>query len=140
MAGTSRAAQPALNTVERLYPDGTCSSAHDHDFSRIYSFHSYNVGWNYSDKTRSEHWLGGEIVRLYREHGFDAIGISEIFEVEYDASKLKEVDERRGKILDSLLEALRAASSSAGQPANSSNSWHESSEWSGRKDAHCFYI
>ena len=96
MAAMSSAAQPAQQTGVPLWPDAELTDVPDGTFSRIYSFHAYNVGWNYTDKNRSEKWLADEIVRLYQENGFDAIGISEIFEVEYDddAAKKKSVEER----------------------------------------------
>jgi hypothetical protein len=45
-------------------------------------------------------------MKLWSEIGFHAIGISEVFEVEYPQGILEEVDARRQEILSSLLAQL----------------------------------
>ena len=134
---TSSVAQPAQQTAASFWPDKGRTDVHGEAFSRIYSFHAYNVGWNWTDKGRNEEWLGREISTLYEEYNFDAVGISEIFEVEYgdDENMNRQVEERRKRILDFLVHALAGASSSTGQPAQS-----EKRKWLGRTDGHCMYI
>ena len=138
---TSSVAQPAQQTAASFWPTYSLPSRrtefHGEAFSRIYSFHAYNVGWNWTDKKRNEEWLGREISKLYEQYNFDAVGISEIFEVEYgdDENMNRRVEKRREQILTFLLHALAAASSSAGQPAKSENR-----KWLGRIDGHCMYI
>ena len=134
---TSSAAQPAQQTAASFWPDKGRTDVHGEAFSRIYSFHAYNVGWNWTDKGRDEEWLGREISKLYEQYNFDAVGISEIFEVEYgdDENMNRQVEKRRKQILDFLLHALAGASSSTGQPAQS-----EKRKWLGRTDGHCMYI
>ena len=134
---TSSAAQPAQQNATSLWPGERRTDVHGEAFSRIYSFHAYNVGWNWTDKGRDEKRLGKEISKLYEECNFDAIGISEIFEVEYDNDvEMKDkVEKQRDKILAHLLRALAAASSRAQQRAKSENP-----KWLGRIDGHCLYI
>ena len=82
------------------------SSAGQPSSSLVYSFHAYNVGWNFTDKKRTAQWLGKELVQHWHEHGFNAIGISEVFEIEYAAPQKLHVDVCRKEILASLLKQL----------------------------------
>ena len=60
----------------------------------VFGFSAYNVGWQFNDKKRDAWWLGAELVRHWHESNFHAIGISEVFEVEYPAADIGNVDER----------------------------------------------
>lgn len=84
----------------------------------VYRFAAYNVGWNYNDKKRSAEWLSDEIVKVWQEHSFHAIGISEIFEVDYP-------EDQPEAVLQTLVEALEMRTAMS---------------WKGRQDGHCFYI
>ena len=72
----------------------------------VYSFHAYNVGWNNTDNQRDAWWLGTEVVRGWKEHKFHAIGISEVFEVDYPADEIKKFNDRRQRILEDLVKRL----------------------------------
>ena len=93
--------------------------------SPVYSFHAYNVGWNITDKERDAWWLGTEVVRDWKENKFHAIGISEVFEVEYLADEIEKVDHRRQSILEGLVKRLNAQACAG---------------WCGQQDAHTLYI
>ena len=101
-AAESRAAQPAM-----------------------YVFDAYNVGWSLTDKKRTPALLGDELIRLWREHAYHAIGLSEIFEIEYPPDQLPHVREKRETICKVLLRMLTEASNL---------------EWRARPDAHHLYI
>ena len=95
-AATRSAEQPASSTAEQAATSqAATSSAEQPALSQVYKFHGYNLGWNYTDKQRSAQWLSEELVRLWNEHGFHAIGLSEVFEIEYPRTTLLEVDARR---------------------------------------------
>ena len=74
-------------------------SAAQPDLSQVYTFHAYNLGWNYTDNRRTTQWLCEEVVRRWRGHAFAAIGLSEVFEIDYPSTQLAQVDERRRGIL-----------------------------------------
>ena len=100
----------------------TCSAAQP----RSYVFDAYNVGWSLTDKRRTPEHLGEELVQLWCDHHFHAIGLSEIFEIEYkDEAVRAQVKTRREGIRDVLLETLGKVS---GRP------------WCARLDAHHMYI
>ena len=63
--------------------------------SPVYSFHAYNVGWNITDSQREAWRLGTEVVRDWEENKFHAIGISEVFEIDYTFDEIKNADHRR---------------------------------------------
>ena len=89
-------------------------------------FDAYNVGWSLSDKKRTARRLGEELVELWHDHEFHAMGLSEIYEVEYkDAATRNEVMIKRERIRDVLLGMLTKASSR---------------QWCARLDAHHMYI
>ena len=116
-----------------LWPEhGRVTNMYAETPHRVYCFDAYNVGWNYADRKRDEKWLADEICTLYREDSFDAIGISEIFEVEYDShpGMTKPVEQRRARILDCLLQSLSNQRSIAGVKSN----------WRGQIDGHCIYM
>ena len=71
------------------------SSAAQPAMSQAYRIAAYNVGWNITSKKHSAGWLSEELVGLWREHKFHAIGISEIFEVDYPREERAAVDGRR---------------------------------------------
>ena len=112
------AAQLALDPVEH-------GSAEYPRMSRVYKFDAYNLGWQITDLKRSAQWLGEELVQLWRQHQFDGIGISEVFEVDYPPGKLGEVNARRQEILLEVLGRLNADASGG---------------WSGQQDNHCMYV
>ena len=112
------AAQLALDPVEH-------GSAEYPRMSRVYKFDAYNLGWQITDKERSAQWLGEELVQLWRQHQFDGIGISEVFEVDYHPGKLGEVNARRQEILLEVLGRLNADASGG---------------WLGQQDNHCMYV
>ena len=92
----------------------------------IYVFDAYNVGWSLSDKKRTAELLGEELVELWRHHKFHAIGLSEIFEIEYKDEKIKnDVTMTRQHIRDVLLGMLNKESSR---------------QWRARLDAHHIYM
>ena len=93
--------------------------------SEAYRIAAYNVGWNITDKKRSAGLFSEDLVGVWRERQFHAIGISEIFEVDYPAVRRAGADERRRGILAEFLNDLRQ---------------HVSAGWHGRQDDHCFYI
>ena len=93
--------------------------------SPMYGFHAYNVGWNFTDKKRDHWWLGTELVRDWKEKKIHAIGISEVFEVDYPADEVKNVDDRRQDILKNLVKRLNDEVYAG---------------WYGRQDAHTLYI
>ena len=123
----SRAAQPASSNAEQLFSEElpSPSSAEQPASCSVYSFHAYNVGWNFGDKQRTADSLGEELVRHWCEHQFNAIGISEVFEVAYPPHRLVEVDARRKEILSSLVEQLN---------------YRVCAGWHGRRDDHCLYL
>ena len=92
----------------------------------IYVFDAYNVGWSLSDKKRTAERLGQELVQLWHDHEFHAMGLSEIYEVEYkDEATSNQVQTKRESIRDVLLGMLTKASSR---------------QWRARLDAHHMYI
>ena len=92
----------------------------------FYVFDACNVAWSLSDKKRTAVLLGQELVKLWHHHKFHAIGLSEIFEIEYKDEALRaQVETRREGIRDVLLETLGKVS---GRP------------WRARLDAHHMYI
>ena len=117
----------STQTAEQLFSEElpSPSNAEQPASCSVYSFHAYNVGWNFTDKQRTADWLGNELVRHWREHGFNAIGISEVFEVTYAARQLVAVDARREEILSSLVEHLNG---------------HVFPGWHGRRHDHCLYL
>ena len=130
---SSSVAQPAVlaspldpgNAAHIVLEPAEPNSAEQPVMSRVYKFDAYNLGWNITDKERSARWLGEELVQLWRNHQFDAIGLSEIFEVDYPKGKLEEVNATRREILSELLARLNADASGG---------------WLGRQDGHCMYI
>ena len=129
----SSAAQPATNSAGRLYDSPKAHITEKPALSGIYKIHAYNVGWLYADKKRTAEQLSREVSRLWVDHRFHAIGISEVFEIDYSNKLLLEkVNVRRQEILSEVLTKLKAVASRAEQP--------DAGEWRGRQDAHCFYI
>ena len=64
---------------------------------RSYVFDAYNVGWSLGDKMKTPEVLGKELVDLWHHHKFHAIGLSEIYEIEYkDEAVSAEVQEDQG--------------------------------------------
>ena len=91
-----------------------------------YVFDAYNVGWSFTDKKRTPQRLAEELVEVWLDHHYHAIGLSEIFEIEYKDEALKaQAETRREGIRDVLLETLGKVS---GRP------------WRARLDAHHMYI
>ena len=89
-------------------------------------FDAYNVGWNLQDRKRTAERLGQELVKLWHDHEFHAIGLSEIFEIEYkDETIRNDVMMKREYIRDVLLGMLNKASSR---------------QWCARLDAHHIYM
>ena len=146
MAGTlaaplfapGNAAQLALDPVEHGSPEYPLmsrvycfddpvehGSAEYPRMSRVYRFDAYNLGWQLTDKQRSAKLLGEELLQLWRQHQFDGIGISEVFEVDYPAVSLGKVNARRQEILREVLERLNADASGG---------------WLGQQDNHCMYV
>ena len=74
--------------------------------SPVYSFHAYNVRWNINDKQREAWWLRSQVVRDWKENKFHAIGISEVFEIDYTSDEIKNVDHCRQGILKGLVKRL----------------------------------
>ena len=100
----------------------TCSAAQP----MFYVFDAYNVGWNLTDKKRTPQLLAEELVAVWRHHPFHAIGLSEIFEIEYKDEALKaQAQTRREGIRDVLLKTLGKVSGRS---------------WRARLDAHHMYI
>ena len=86
----------AGNLAAPLYVPGNAAQLAEYPrMSRVYKFDAYNLGWQITDKERSAQLLGEELVQLWRQHHFDGIGISEVFEVDYSPVKLGEVNARR---------------------------------------------
>ena len=112
------AAQLARDPVEH-------GSAEYRGMSRVYKLDAYTLGWQITDLQRSAQWLAEELVQLWRQHQFDGIGISEVFEVDYPRAKLEEVNAKRQEILLDVLGRLNADASGG---------------WLGRQDNHCMYI
>ena len=79
----SSAAQPVTNSAGRLYDSLEAHIIEKPALSRIYKIHAYNVGWLYADKKRTAEQLSREVSRLWVDHRFHAIGISEVFEIGY---------------------------------------------------------
>ena len=88
------AVQPALVSV-----DESSSAAADSAVQpTFYVFDAYNVGWNLKDRKRTAERLGQELVKLWHDHEFHAIGLSEIFEIEYkdEATRNEVMTKREG--------------------------------------------
>ena len=68
---------------------------------------------------------GTEVVRDWKENKFHAIGISEVFEIDYTCNEFKNVGHRRQGILRGLVKRLNDEISAG---------------WCGRQDAHTLYI
>jgi len=81
----------------------------------------WNIGWNYTSKKHNMHWLAREICNFHTAKSFDAMGISEIFNIEEE-----HLHEERQVIMQHLVDALN---SSAEPPA-----------WTGRCDAHYIFL
>lgn len=124
----SSAGQPAHSSAEHLpasvstasfraarlfQPVESGVSAAQPDLSQVYTCHAYNTGWNYTDKGRTTQRLCEEVVRLWRVHAFDAIGLSEIFDIDYPSTQLAQIDARRRDILAAVTTQLRLVSSVA---------------------------
>ena len=100
-------------------------SSRQPDMTRMYRFAAYNVGWIITDKGRSAARLADELVEVWRAHNFHAMGVSEVFEVDYPAATLDQVNARRQAILDEVVAAFKAI---------------DDAQWQGRVDGHCFYL
>ena len=122
MAGILAASLYGSGNAAQLAPPRYRLFSQNPRMSRVYKFDASNLGWNITDKKRSAHWLGEELVQLWRHHQFHGIGISEVFEVDYPRAKLEEVNAMRQKILLEVLAKLNADASG---------------EWLGRQDSHC---
>ena len=61
----------------------------------------WNIGWNYTSKKHNMHWLAREIYNFHTAKSFDAMGISEIFNVEEE-----HLHEERQVIMQHLVDAL----------------------------------
>ena len=92
-----------------------------------YVFDAYNVGWNLTDKKRTPQRLAEELVEVWCDHHqFHAIGLSEVFEIEYkDEALSAQVKTKREGIRDVLLETLGKVSGRS---------------WCACLDAHHIYI
>ena len=91
----------------------------------------WNIGWDYNSKKHSSAQLADELWRVGQQHGFDAFGLSEIFEVDYiNPQELQKVTDRRQKNVDELLENSTEGVSQSCATAS----------WLRRMDAHCVFI
>ena len=138
--GSSSAAQPVVTpgsstAAQRLVGDAAqlvVSSSQQSALTKVYKFASYNIGWNITDKSRSATRLANELLEVWRRHSFHAIGVSEVFEVDYPAQTLVAVNAQRQAILDVIVAAFNdaAATDDAAQLV----------VWQGRVDGHCMYL
>ena len=115
------------NSAVRLYDSPKAHITEKPALSRIYKIHAYNVGWLYADKKRRAEQLSREVSRLWVDHRFHAIGISEVFEIDSSNKLLLEkVHVRHQEILSGGLTKLKAVASRAEQP--------DAGEWRGRQE------
>ena len=138
--GSSSAAQPVVTpgssiAAQRLVGDAAqlvVSSSQQSASTKVYKFASYNIGWNITDKSRSATRLANELLEVWWRHSFHAIGLSEVFEVDYPPQTLVAVNAQRQAILNVIVAAFNdaAATDDAAQLV----------VWQGRVDGHCMYL
>ena len=64
-------------------------------------------------------------MRVWREPSFHAIGVSEVFEIDYPAQTVVQIKARRQEILDEVVAAFNAV---------------DDAQLRGQVDGHCFYL
>ena len=91
----------------------------------VFRFASINLGWDFHSQRHTPEWLCDAVEDVIQARALDALGLSEIFEI--DNNSLVAIT-RKQKILQIILMRLNSKDS-AGQPS-----------WTGRLDIHSIFI
>ena len=95
----------------------------------VFRFASINLGWDFKSQKHTPKWLCSAVKDVIQARALDALGLSEIFEIDFNSD---EANARKKDILQKILRRLNEGHSSkgsAGQPA-----------WMGRCDIHSIFI